>query len=52
MKKTGVTKVMADKVLSAVTDSIAESLADGKKGKCEEGWKREERSEFSMGKEG
>jgi hypothetical protein len=37
VKKTGVTKVMADKVLSAVTDSIAESLADGKKGKCEEG---------------
>jgi len=34
VKKTGVTKVMADKVLSAVTDSIAESLADGKKGKC------------------
>lgn len=33
VKKTGVTKVMADKVLSAVTDSIAESLADGKKGK-------------------
>eukprot|EP00624_Nannochloropsis_granulata_P001060 evm.model.NODE_1479_length_7697_cov_17.574900.1 len=31
VKKTGVTKVMADKVLSAVTDSIAESLADGKK---------------------
>lgn len=39
VKKTGVTKVMADKVLSAVTDSIAESLADGKKGKCEEGKK-------------
>ena len=26
---------MADKVLGAITDSIAESLADGKKGKCE-----------------
>jgi nitrogen regulatory protein PII len=32
VKKAGVTKVMADKVLAALTDSIAESLADGKKG--------------------
>lgn len=31
VKKAGVTKVMADKVLTALTDSIAESLADGKK---------------------
>lgn len=34
VKKAGVTKVMADKVISALTDSIAESLADGKKGAC------------------
>lgn len=32
VKKAGVTKVMADKVISALTESIAESLADGKKG--------------------
>lgn len=34
VKKAGVTKVMADKVLAALTESIAESLADGKKGAC------------------
>jgi hypothetical protein len=32
VKKAGVTKVMADKVISALTESIAESLTDGKKG--------------------
>lgn len=34
VKKAGVTKVMADKVISALTESIAESLTDGKKGGC------------------
>ncbi|TFJ85990.1 hypothetical protein NSK_002810 [Nannochloropsis salina CCMP1776] len=31
VQKSGVTKAVADKVLAAVTDSIAESMADGKK---------------------
>lgn len=34
VEKTGVTKVTAGKILSAFTESIAESLAAGKKGKC------------------
>lgn len=34
VQKSGVTKAVADKVLAAVTDSIAESMADGKKGEC------------------